>query len=106
MVEQHTEKELQRFAIRGIAISLCFSFIVMLVIVCNVIIAFYAILCVGIVTASVIAIMVFQGYELVITESVSMIILTGLAVDYVIHLAQSYVFAPQKHRSRKMKQAY
>ena len=50
---------MQEFAIRGIAISLCFSFIVMLLIVCNVILAFVAVLCVGIVTASVIAIMVF-----------------------------------------------
>ena len=78
----------------------------MLLVVCNIIIALAALICVGVVTASVIAVMVFEGYELVITESASIIILTGLAVDYVIHLAQSYVFSPHKHRSRKMKQAY
>ena len=63
-------------------------------------------LTVGIVTASVVAVMVLNGYELVITESVTMIMITGLAVDYVIHLAQSYVFSPHNHRSRRMKQAY
>lgn len=70
------------------------------------IIAFISVVCVGIIASSVIAIMVWQGYELVVGESVSMIILTGLAVDYVIHLAQSYVFSPHKHRSRKIKHAY
>ena len=59
----------------------------MLIVVCNVIMAFISLLCVGIVTVSVVAIMVMQGYELVIAESVSIIVITGLAIDYVIHLA-------------------
>lgn len=72
---------------RGVAISLIFAFLILVLVTCNVIIAFFSIICVGIITSSVIAIMVMKGYELVVGESVSMIILTGLAVDYVIHLA-------------------
>lgn len=93
-VQQVTKKELNEFALRGIGMSLAFSFIILLLISCNVIIAFFAVISMGIITASVITIMVFLGYELVITESVSIIILTGLSVDYLLHLSQSYVFAP------------
>lgn len=75
-------------------ISLIFAFLILILVTCNVIIAFFSIICVGIITASVVCIMVLKGYELVVGESVSMIILTGLAVDYVIHLAQSYVYSP------------
>ena len=93
-MQQVTKKELNEFAMRGVGLSLAFSFIILLLVSCNVIIAFFAVICMGIITASVVTIMVFLGYELVITESVSIIILTGLSVDYLLHLSQSYVFAP------------
>ena len=83
-----------------------FAFLILVLVTCNVVIAIVSIICVGIITSSVIAIMVLKGYELVVGESVSMIILTGLAVDYVIHLAQSYVYSPHMHRSRKIKTAF
>lgn len=78
---------MRAFAIQGVTISLIFAFMLLLLVTCNVVIAIVSIVCVGITTSSVVAIMVLKGYELVVGESVSIIILTGLAVDYVIHLA-------------------
>lgn len=57
------------------------------VVTCNMLLAFWAILSVGMILVSVIAVMVYQGWEMGVSESISVVMLIGLSVDYIVHLA-------------------
>ena len=50
--------------------------------------------------------MVLKGWALGTAESISVIILIGFSVDYVIHLSADYMHSPQQSRHEKMKQSY
>lgn len=90
-------------AIQGIIIAILFSFGILLVATKNILLAFQAIFCVTIVIVSVLAIMVLQEWMLGISESIAIVILIGLAVDYVIHLAHVYSNSVLETRHEKMK---
>lgn len=60
----------------------------------------------AIIILSVIAVIVIQGWELGVTESISSIIAVGLSVDYVIHLSTHYQNSFYSSRNDKMRQAY
>lgn len=62
--------------------------------------------CVSVIILSVITIIVLKGWELGISESISIVIIIGLSVDYVVHLAAAYMHSPYACRYDKMKQAY
>mmetsp|Transcript_15076 Transcript_15076/g.1357 ORF Transcript_15076/g.1357 Transcript_15076/m.1357 type:complete len:111 (+) Transcript_15076:958-1290(+) len=47
--------------------------------------------------------MELSGWELGVAESVAIVILIGLSVDYVVHLANHYVECPYPDRFRKMR---
>lgn len=49
--------------------------------------AIWSIISVAIVLVSVVAVMVNQGWQLGANESIAVVILIGLSVDYVVHLA-------------------
>lgn len=100
-----SEKAFLQSAIQGVLIALIFSFIILTGVTCNMQIAFLAIVSVAIVVFSVVTIMVFQGWELGVSESIAVVILIGLSVDYVVHLAQDYKHSAATHRSSKTKQA-
>lgn len=67
-----------------------FAFIILLLATRNLLLSIYAGLCIIFVIASVMAVMVFKGWALGVSESISVVILIGLSVDYVIHLASHY----------------
>ena len=79
-----------------------FSFVILLFATGNIIISILAILSVGNVIVSVVAIMVFKGWELGISESIAIVIMIGLAVDYVVHLAADYMHSIKNTRSEKI----
>lgn len=101
-----SERAFVQSAIQGIIIAILFSFGVLLVATKNFLLAFQAILCVSVVILSVLAIMVLQDWMLGISESIAIVILIGLAVDYVIHLAHVYANSVLESRHEKMKQAF
>lgn len=101
-----TEKGFVQSALQGMIIALIFSFIILTAVTCNMLLAFWAIISVGIIVVSVITIMVLQGWQLGVSESVAVVILIGLSVDYVVHLAQDYKHSAAIHKSGKIKQAY
>lgn len=68
--------------------------------------AIWSIISVAIVLVSVVAVMVNQGWQLGVSESIAVVILIGLSVDYVVHLAQDYKHSQATHRSAKTKQAF
>ena len=87
-------------------IAVIFAFIMLTIVTCNMLLAFWAIFSVGIVLVSVIAVMVFQGWEMGVSESISVVMLIGLSVDYIVHLAQAYKRSVANHRSAKTKSAF
>ena len=54
---------------------------------------------------SVMAIMVFLGWELGVAESMGIVILIGFSVDYVVHLSSHYIHSPFLKRGQRMQSA-
>jgi len=80
-----------RMAAVGLVIGLSVALLVLVLATMNVVIA---LLCVGTIVCSlicVVATVVLAGWQLGSAESLSMMILTGFAVDYVVHLAHAYM---------------
>lgn len=86
-----TEKAFVSNAVEGILISIGFSFIVLLLTSHNVITSLFSMLSIVGVICSVITVIVLAGWELGISESIALVIVIGLSVDYVVHLANHYV---------------
>jgi len=84
-----------------IAAFLCFG--VLLVATRNVFQAFASILCVGVVILSVLSIEFHMGWEIGSAESLSMVMLIGFSVDYVVHLSSDFTHSAYKSRNDKMK---
>lgn len=101
-----TEKAFVDSAQQGVLIAIIFAFMILTIVTCNMLIAFLAILSVGMIMVSVIAVMVYQGWEMGVSESVSVVMLIGLSVDYIVHLAQAYKRSVASHRSAKTKFAF
>jgi len=47
-----------------------------------------------------------MGWEIGASESLSMVILIGFSVDYVVHLSSDFTHSAYSSRNDKMKQAY
>lgn len=101
-----TEKAFVDSAQQGVLIAIIFAFMILTIVTCNMLMAFLAIISVGMVMVSVIAVMVYQGWEMGVSESVSVVMLIGLSVDYIVHLAQAYKRSVASHRSAKTKFAF
>lgn len=101
-----SERAFLRSAATGMTAAVGFSFVVLLLATCNIILSVLAIISVAIVIVSVVAIMVFQGWELGVSESIAIVIMIGLAVDYVVHLAVDYRHSVKDKRGQKIQQAY
>lgn len=80
---------------------MAFAFVVLVMTSYNLIISFYSVLCIGGIVVSVVSIIEMVGWELGVSESVAIVILIGLSVDYVVHLANHYVECTYEDRFRK-----
>lgn len=93
-------------AVQGTIIAACFAFLILLLATKNIILAVISIFCVAIVIISVVAIMSLKGWEFGVSESISVVIIIGLSVDYIVHLAADYQHSAETERGKKIKQAY
>lgn len=84
------------------ALSLAFAFVVLIIMTHNIIISLYSVASIGGIVVSVISIMEMKGWELGIIESITIVILIGLSVDYIVHLANHYVEIIYPDRYRKI----
>jgi len=80
-----------RMALTGVGIGLAIALLVLLFATMNIIVAVLSILTITGALCWVIGLIVARGWELGSAESLSMMILTGFAVDYVVHLSHSYM---------------
>lgn len=55
---------------------------------------------------SITAIIVCNGWEFGVSESVGIVVAIGLSVDYVVHLSAAYMHCPSNDRHTRMKEAY
>ena len=93
-----SEKEFFRSAIQGIIMSMIFSFLILIISTMNVVIGIYAMICISTIVLSMTALMEMIGWEFGIALSISIVILIGFSVDYVVHLANHYVEAAYTDR--------
>ena len=84
--------------IKGVVISAILAFIILLVATKNVIISFFALKTVAFIVLTMTAIIALKGWQLGVTESISIVMIIGFAVDYVVHLAAHYVHTPTQIR--------
>jgi predicted RND superfamily exporter protein len=62
-----------------------------------------SIFCVTIVITSVMALMHLNGQALGTAESISLVVLIGFSVDYIVHLSADYMHSAQVRRYDKMR---
>lgn len=86
-----SEEAFYKGVIQGVSISGLLAFTIMLISTQNILIATYAIISVVWIVLVVVGVMVMNGYELGVSESIAMVIIIGFSVDYVVHLGAHYV---------------
>jgi len=94
-----------RMAAIGMVVGLSVALLVLVLATMNVVIA---LLCVATIVCSlicVVATVVLAGWQLGSAESLSMMILTGFAVDYVVHLAHAYMESTAHSRLERAHEA-
>lgn len=94
----YVQKSLADNAIQGIIIGLTLAFPIITLTTMNVIIGMFATLSICCTTVCVIGVIPIAGWNLGLLESLNMCLLVGLAVDYVVHLAEGYHLSLHKDR--------
>lgn len=93
------QSKITKEAIVGMSLALGFACIVLLVATRNMVVATCAILCVCSIVVSVVAFMFCVGWKLGVLEALVLVMVIGLSVDYVVHMADSYLEAPAQDRT-------
>ena len=89
----------------GVPTSGILAFLILLIATRNILMALYAITSVIFIVLCVIAVMVLQGWQLGVSESIAMVIIIGFSVDYVVHLAAHYVHSTETSRFARSKES-
>ncbi|XP_062604597.1 uncharacterized protein LOC134266358 [Saccostrea cucullata] len=88
-------------AIQGIIIGLSLALLVLILTTMNFIIGFLAWIVILLVTVCVVGSIPLQSLKLGMVESINLCMVVGLAVDYVVHLAEAYNMSPFEKRQDK-----
>lgn len=88
-------------SIKGIVFSLSLALVVLLVATGNLAITCLAMSSILGIMVTVFLTMVALGWQISVLESISMIIVVGMSVDYTVHLMHSYNEAPYESRLQK-----
>lgn len=78
-------------AFQGMAIASVLCFGILLLAIGNIVQAILSLVCVAVIITSVLSIEFMLGWELGISESISMVVLIGFSVDFIVHLASDYM---------------
>merc|ERR1712159_647067 len=87
----------------GMAIVLGFASIVLLIATRSWVVALCAIACISSIVSSVMAFMFCLGWKLGVLEALVLVMVIGLSVDYVVHMADAYLEAPAEERGERTK---
>merc|ERR1711907_625447 len=104
-VWMHTQTVFVSSALTGMITGTVLAFVVVLLATQQILVAFASMFTIVGILASVLGAMVALGWELGTIESICLTILAGFSVDYVVHLAHSFVQAEKKERLDKVRSA-
>jgi hypothetical protein len=90
-------------AFTGMTLALGFACAVLLIATRNIVVTFCAIANISYTVASVMAFMYLVGWKLGVIEALVLVMVIGLSVDYVVHLADAYLEAPAQDRFERTK---
>ena len=97
------QKEIAAGTMKGIGLSLTCSFVVLLATSLNIVLSLYAIVTITMIIGATVGSLVFLGWELNVTESLTITMSLGLAVDFTIHYGVTYKLANSKSRADRVK---
>lgn len=89
----------------GMLVSLAFALLVLIISTQNIIVSIFSVISIAGIVASVVSVMELSGWEMGIAESITIVILIGFSVDYVVHLANHYVESTYNDRYTRMQEA-
>ncbi|XP_033101178.1 protein dispatched homolog 3-like [Anneissia japonica] len=92
------QSELANSAVKGIVIGLCVALIVLVVTTINVVVGTMATITISLITLCVVGVIPLAGWQLGPLESLNLSLVVGLAVDYVVHLAEGYHVSVKQDR--------
>merc|ERR1711977_502818 len=104
-VWMHTQTVFVSSALTGMMTGTVLAFVVVLLATQQILVAFASVFTIVGILASVLGAMVALGWELGTIESICLTILAGFSMDYVVHLAHSFVQAEKKERLDKVRSA-
>lgn len=85
----------------GMACSIFFAFVILLITTRNYIISLYSVLSISLVIATIMSSIKILNWSLGIAESIGLIVFIGFSVDYIVHMSHQYVesvFDKKKNR--------
>ena len=101
-----TQIRLVANSLTGVLIVMGVSLVILLVSTCNMVTSFYAFLSIGGIILSNLAALKLIGWDMGVTEAMTIVVFIGFAIDYVVHLANHYVGALSPSRGKRMSEAY
>ena len=101
-----TETNFINSTIFGVLFAVGCSFVILVYASRNIILVIVQILTVAIIIMSVITVVVVHGWEFGLSESLGIIMVLCLSVDYIVHVGMDYYKQPMFHRKKKMKQTF
>eukprot|EP01065_Artemidia_motanka_P032326 TRINITY_DN39338_c0_g1_i1.p1 TRINITY_DN39338_c0_g1~~TRINITY_DN39338_c0_g1_i1.p1 ORF type:complete len:1148 (+),score=297.26 TRINITY_DN39338_c0_g1_i1:66-3509(+) len=90
-------------AFSGIAMSVGLAFVVLALATGNLVMSVYATLVIGCIVTCAIGVCVLMGWKLGILESIALVMVPGLAVDFVAHLADGYIESHEHDRGDRVR---
>lgn len=86
-------------------IAIVFAFAIVLYATKNIIITAFSMVSVAFVVSGVVSVMVARGWQMGVSESISIVILIGFSIDYVVHLAAHYTHSGHQTREARAREA-
>ncbi|XP_078001163.1 protein dispatched homolog 1-like [Glandiceps talaboti] len=92
------QKTLSDSAIKGVVLGISLAFPLLVMTTTNIVLGAMATISIAATTWCVIAVIPMAGWKLGLLESLNLSLIVGLAVDYVVHLAEGYRLSPKEDR--------
>ena len=96
------EQSLFKNNIAGMATSILFAWIVLLISTKNYWVSLQAALSILLVIATIISSIYLQGWSLGMAESIGLIVFVGFSVDYIVHMCHQYIESIHDKRKKKV----
>lgn len=100
------ENSLFSNALQGMACSIIFAFLVLVITTKNYTVSFFAIISIVLVICSIMATIYLCGWGIGIPESLALIIFVGFSVDYVVHMCHQYVESVYDKRRNRVESCF